>query len=176
MIRRLLQIIFAVSIAGTLAAADLSFTDVDGRSHSLHHGKVTLLTIISRDQQAQADAVGARLPDRFLGDPRYQIVTVVKFDQPGYTVRKVAGAIIRRRLDALAARLRAKYSAHGIKHDPRSDLFVVADFDGRLQRALNVQANSDKIAVFLFDFHGRLQKRWSSVPPASDLAAQLSKL
>ncbi len=180
MIRLSLQIFLAIACAFPLLAQtrvpNISFDDIDGRSHSLNAGKVTLVIVINRGQQAQADAVGARMPDKYLGDPHYQIITVVKFaKRPGYLFRKFASAVIRHRLDVLADRLRRRYSAKKIAHDPRVDLFVVADFDAKISAALQVPRGSNAIAVFLFDAHGALLKRWSKVPSIHDLTAHLSR-
>jgi len=186
MITRCLQRFFIGSLlAAALAAAaaelqtggvpHLIFRDVDGQEHSTSNGHVTIITVVTRQNEAKAKAVADRVPDRCLGNPKYRYVTLVNFQRkiPG-PLQGLTKAIIRKRLTAEANRLRPKYTAKHITHDPRQDIFVVADFDGAGVTKLGLSPDSDGLGVFLFNGQGKLIARWSEVPPEDALAKAVS--
>jgi hypothetical protein len=57
----------------------------------------------------------------------------------------------------------------------RSDIFVVADFDGTASSRLGGQPEATDFHVFVFgrngDRNGELVHQWNEVPSAKDLAA-----
>lgn len=186
MILRLLQCFFAAALALPITGQantlepeqsyQFAFTDVDGNQLSLHDGHVTLVTVIVKQDQAKADAVGDRVPEKYLGDPHYRLITVVNFKKKiSPFFQGVASAIMRHRLDLEAVRLQARYSAKQSERDPRSDLFAVADFDGKATSKLGMQPDSDECAVFLFDGEGKLLRHWPEIPPADELATALEE-
>ncbi|MEP6821410.1 MAG: hypothetical protein ABI946_03580 [Chthoniobacterales bacterium] len=152
----------------------LSFQDVDGKELSTNDGYVTIITVVTRAQEDNARAVADLVPDRYVGDEKYRYVTLVNFQG------KLAGpfegltrAIIRNRLNAEAEGLKPQYLAKKIERDPRSDLHVIADFDGSASRRLGL-SESAGTAVFVFDGAGKLLGRWKGVPPGDALPKVLA--
>ena len=182
---RCVQLFFATLfcfVAG-IGAADLEegrtyplkFTDVDGRQFSLRDGRATLLTVTTRATEPKARRVGNIVPDQFVGHPHYRCVTVIDFqNQIRPFLRRIIRVIVRYRFRSEADAVRPRYSARGIAHSPRADLFAIADFDGETTRKLGVQSASDEFAVFVFDGRGRLIRHWNDVPPPDALASALS--
>jgi hypothetical protein len=84
-------------------------------------------------------------------------------------------AVIRNRMDAEAKDLQKIYTDKHLTRDPRSDIYVVADYDGKSVSLLGLTATSSEFAVFIFDGKGRLVRRWNDVPSAEALAAALSE-
>ncbi|MEP6955951.1 MAG: hypothetical protein ABI883_03940, partial [Chthoniobacterales bacterium] len=82
----------------------------------------------------------------------------------------VTRAVIRNRLNAEAKELQPQYAAKKLTHDPRQDLFVIADFDGTAVGRLGLSSDAGDVVVFLFDGHGKLAARWTGVPPDDALA------
>ncbi|MDQ2658895.1 MAG: hypothetical protein M3Y03_00570 [Verrucomicrobiota bacterium] len=159
--------------AGELATGSihaLTFQDVDGGAISTTDGHVTIITVVTRQNEAKARQVADLVPDRYVGDPKYRYVTLVNFQ------RKLAGpfqgltrAIIRNRLDAEAKTLGPDYATKHLSRDPRKDLHVIADFDGSAVARLGLPAASNQVAVFLFGPKGKLLARWNDVPPGDSL-------
>ncbi|MDQ6624769.1 MAG: hypothetical protein M3Y69_01325 [Verrucomicrobiota bacterium] len=182
MIARSLQLFSVLLVCATSAIGEtpalqpgrtysFSLHDVDGHDLATADGHVTIVTVVTRDNEEQAHAVADRVPDRCLGNPKYRYITLVNFQ------RKLAGpfqgltrAIIRKRLDAEAKQLKPQYDAKKITRDPRRDIFVVADFDGSAVSHLGLAPESNNVAVFVFDGHGKLVGNWSGVPPGNALA------
>src|SRR4051812_39486705 len=149
---------------------DFSLHDVDGQDLATADGHVTVITVVTRENEDEAHAVADLVPDRCLGDPKYRYITLVNFQ------RKLVGplqgltrTVIRNRLDAEAKQLKPQYEAKKLTRDPRRDIFVVADFDGTAVEHLGLTPESGRIAVFVFDGHGKLINRWEGVPPAHAL-------
>jgi len=84
-------------------------------------------------------------------------------------------AIIRNRMDAEAKELQKIYTERHLTRDPRSDIYVVADFDGKPVSQLGISSSSSEFAVFVFDGRGRLVRRWNDVPSAEALAQALNE-
>jgi hypothetical protein len=84
-------------------------------------------------------------------------------------------AVIRYRLDAEAKELQKIYAERQLKRNPRDDVFVVADFDGKAVSQLGIAPTSSEFAVFIFDGHGRLVRRWSDVPSTEALAQAIKE-
>ena len=182
--RRCLQFFFA-ALFGFLVPArattlepgrvyQLTFTDVEGRQFSLCDGHATLLTVATRETEAKAHIVGHSVPDQYVGHPHYRCVTVINFQKqiPPF-LRRIISALVRRRLRAEINAVRARYPARQFIHDPHSDLFAVADFDGEAVRQLGIDPASKEFAVFIFDGRGHLVHRWPDVPPRQELASAL---
>lgn len=174
--------LIALLAATTLQAADLrvgnnyqlTFTDVDKRQLSTSDGHVTIISVTTRENEAKAEALGERIPHHYYGDPKFRLITLVNFQQGIFVpFRGVIMAIIRSRLDAEAKNLQKVYSERKLKRNPRDDIYVVADFDGKAVSQLGIAPKSPEFAVFIFDGRGRLIGRWNDVPSTDALADAL---
>lgn len=154
----------------------LFFRDVDGNDLSTSDGHVTILTVVTRVHEDKARIVADLVPDRYIGGAKYYYITLVNFERkvprPFYGLTR---AIIRSLLAVEASKLKPDYVAKKIARDPRSDLHVVADFDGRATEQVGMSADAGKMAVFVFDGSGKLIARWSDVPPGDSLAEALAE-
>jgi hypothetical protein len=154
----------------------LTFTDVDQHQLSTSDGHVTIITVVTRKDEQKAQIVGDRFPRGHLGDPKYRLIMVVNFQQKIFPpFRGIVAAIIRHRLDVEAKELQKIYSAKHLNRDPRYDIFVVADFDGKIVSQLGVAPASTEFAVFMFDGSGRLIRRWNDAPSADALTAAIDE-
>jgi hypothetical protein len=152
----------------------LTFTDIDQRQLSTAEGRVTIITVVTRPDESKAQTVGHSVPKIYLGDPKYRLVTMVNFQQKIFRgFRGMITAIIRSRLNSEAKELKPIYAAKHLTRDPRQDIFVVADFDGKSVSQLGIAPTSGVFAVFVFDGQGRLLKRWNDAPPAEALSSVL---
>ena len=176
--------IMAALAATTVQAAELrvgnnyplTFTDVDRHQLSTSNGHVTIITVLTRKDEDKAQAVGDRVPHQYYGDPKFRLITLVNFQQKIYPpFRGMISAIIRYRLDAEAKELQKVYTERQLKRNPRDDIFVVADFDGKAVSQLGIGPTSSEFAVFVFDGHGRLVRRWSDVPSQDALAQAIKE-
>ncbi len=173
----LLSLIFlaAANPVQTGSTARLVFHDVDGNELSTANGHVTIITVIARQNEAKAQAVADHVPDRYLGDRHYRYVTMVNFQHKLLSaLQGLTKAIIRNRLNAEADRLRPEYTSKKIDHDPRQDMFVVADFDGSAVTQLGLTPEFDGLAVFVFNGHGKVIAHWNEVPSEDMLAKAIS--
>ncbi len=153
----------------------LTFTDVDQRHLSTSDGHVTIITVVTREDEQKAQAVGDRFSQKHLVDPKCRLVNLVNFQQKiGPLLRGIVTAIIRHRLENEAKELRETTAKH-LTHDVRSDLFVVADFDGKAVSQLDIAPTSTEFAVFVFDGHGRLVRRWNDPPSEEALSAAIEE-
>jgi hypothetical protein len=149
----------------------LRFRDVDGNEHSTAGGHVTILTIVTRENEARAQAVGDNVPEFCIGILRYRYITLVNFERKlPMPLRGLTRAIIRNRLDAEAKKMRPGYQARGIPRDPRRDIFVVPDFDGGVVTQLGLAPEKAGLVVFVFNPRGKLIARWDDVPSEEALA------
>jgi hypothetical protein len=171
--------LIALLAATPLQAADLragnnyslTFTDVDKRQLSTSDGHVTIVSVVTRKDEGKAQALGDRIPHQYYGDPKFRLITLVNFQQGIFTpFRGVIMAIIRNRLDAEAKNLQKVYTQRKLTRNPREDIYVVADFDGKAVSQLGIAPKSAEFAVFVFDGRGRLLRRWNDVPSADALA------
>ena len=154
----------------------LTLTDVDQQQLSTSDGHVTIITVVTRKDEQKAQAVGDRFPAAYLGDPHYRLITLVNFQQKLFSpFRSIALSIIRHRLDLEAKELQKIYSAKQLNRSPRSDLFVVADFDGKTVSQLGIAPASTEFAVFAFDGSGRLVRRWNDAPSVEALLAAMKE-
>ena len=88
---RLRQCFFLVLLlaATTLQAAELRvgnnyqlmFTDVDKRQLSTSDGHVIIISVVTRENEAKAQALGDRVPHQYYGDPKFRLITLVNFQQ-----------------------------------------------------------------------------------------------
>jgi hypothetical protein len=172
---RLRQYFFLIALlaATSLLAAEmrvgnnyqLTFTDVDKRQLSTSDGHVTIISVTTRENESKAEALGDRIPHRYYGDPKFRLITLVNFQQGIFVpLRGMIMAIIRHRLDSEAKKLQKVYSERKLKRNPRDDIYVVADFDGKAVSLLGIAPKSPEFAVFIFDGRGRLVRRWNDVP------------
>jgi hypothetical protein len=170
--------------ATTLRAAEmrvgntyqLTFTDVDRHQLSISDGHVTIITVLTRRDEEKAQAVGDRVPHQYYGDPKFRLITLVNFQQGIFVpFRGMISAIIRHRLDVEAKELQKVYSERHLTRNPRDDIFVVADYDGKAVSQLEIAPTSSEFAVFIFDGRGRLVRRWNDVPSAEALADALKE-
>lgn len=154
----------------------LTFTDVDRHQLSTSDGHVTIITVLTRKDEQKAEQVGERVPHVYLGDPKYRLITLVNFQRGVFPpFQGMINAIIRMRMDSEAKDLQAVYTAKHLTRNPRSDIFVVADFDGKAVSKLGIDASSSEFAVFVFDGRGRLVRRWNDVPSAEALSQALNE-
>ena len=154
----------------------LTFTDVDRHQLPTADGHVTIITVLTRRDEEKAQAVGDRVPHQYYGDPKFRLITLVNFQQKIFPpFRGITSAIIRYRLDAEAKELQKVYTERKLKRNPRDDIFVVADFDGKAVSQLGIAPASSDFAVFVFDGHGRLVRRWSDVPSTEALAQAIKE-
>ena len=152
------------------------FTDVDGNRISTFDGHVSLVAIVTRTTQNDARTLADRVPRKYYGDPHVRLVTVINFQGRTFSsFHPVAKALIRRRLDAEAERLRPEYAAKHLSRDPRQDLFVVADFDGEATARLGVPAKASGTVILVIDGEGKVMVRWNVLPSAETLAAALAR-
>lgn len=185
-IYRLRQYLFLIALlaAVPLQAAEmrvgntyqLTFVDVDSHPLPTSDGHVTIISVVTRKDEAKAQAVGDRIPRQYYGDPKFRLITLVNFQQSILLpFRGMISAVIRHRLDAEAKELQKVYSEKHLTRNPRNDIFVVADFDGKAATQLGISPTSSEFAVFVFDGRGRLVRRWSDVPSADALAQALTE-
>lgn len=182
----LLQRIFLVALAlapwqgsaGELqpgAVRTAALRDVDGKTHSTAGGHVSIIVVITRQNEAKARAVADRVPESLIGNPKFPFLTVINFQGRIFgPLQGLTRRIIRTRLDAEAERLRPQYTARHLGHDPRQDIFVVADFDGSAVEQLGLASASTELAVLIFNAHGKLIAHWNDVPTEAALARALS--
>jgi hypothetical protein len=184
-VRTLQYFFLAAILAGTPARANelrpgsvysLTFTDVDRHQLSTADGHVTIITVLTRKDEQKAEQVGERVPHVYLGDPEYRLITLVNFQKGVFPLfHGMINAIIRNRMDAEAKDLQKIYTSRHLTRNPRSDIFVVADFDGKPVSQLGMAPSSSEFAVFVFDGRGRLVRRWNDVPGADALSAALNE-
>ncbi len=159
----------------TGSAAALTFEDVDGHQISTADGHVTIITVITRDNEPDAHAVADQVPDRYVGVPKFRYITLVNFQGklPGF-LQGVTRAVIRGRLDTEAKTLRPQFAAKHIARDPRHDLYVIADFDGKAVEKLGLTPANSEVAVFVFNGKGKLVQHWRGVPPNNSLGKAIA--
>jgi len=183
-VRPLQYLFLAVVLTGVAGANELrpgnayplTFTDVDRQQLSTSDGHVTIITVLTRKDEHKAEQVGDRVQHVYLGNPKYRLITMVNFQRGIFPVLQgMISAIIRNRMDAAAKGLQKVYSSRHLTRNPRSDIFVVADFDGKAVSQLGMDPSSSEFAVFVFDGRGRLVRRWNDVPSAEALSAALQE-
>jgi len=152
----------------------LSFTDVDRHQLSTADGHITIISVVTRRDEAKAQTLGDRVSKITVGDPKFRLITMVNFQQsmlPPFW--GIASAVIRHRLDAEAKDIQKSYAQRHINRNARDDIYVIADFDGKAVSQLGISPSSSEFAVFVFDGKGRLVRRWSDVPPEDALTQAL---
>ena len=123
----------------------LTFKDVDQRQLSTSEGHITIITVVTREDEQKAQTVGDRFSHSHLGDPKTRLITMVNFQQKIIPIfRRLALSIIRHRLEAEAREIKQTYPTRYVDRNPRDDLFVVADFDGKA-RIVIVEDRSVKL-------------------------------
>jgi hypothetical protein len=143
----------------------LVFTDVDRHQLSTTDGHVTVISVVTNRDEAKAQTVGDRVTHFTLGDPKVRLINLVNFQQNIISpLRGMVSAIIRHRLDTEAQDVQKIYAERHINRNARNDIYVVADFDGKAVTQLGIAPTSPEFAVFVFDGHGRLVRRWNDVP------------
>jgi hypothetical protein len=183
---RALQFFFFVATLSFLPAAllhgalsngatySLSFVDIDGDKLSTADGHVTILVLATTADWEKARAVGDRVPDYCLGNPKYRMITVIRFTRKHIAIgRKIATMLVKHRVNEEARRLQARYDAKKIARDARKDIFAVTDFDGTVSSQLGEPAGATDFGVFVFGRNGELLAQWHGVPGAEQLAAVL---
>jgi hypothetical protein len=154
----------------------LTFSDVDRQPLSTADGHATIITVVTRKDEQKAQQVGDRIPHAYMGDPKFRLITIVNFQQSIFVpFRGMIMAIIRSRLDAEGKDLQKIYNEKHLTRNARSDILVVADFDGKAVSLLGIAPTSPEFAVFVFDGRGKLIRRWNEVPSAEAIAAALAE-
>jgi hypothetical protein len=157
-------------------AYPLTFTDVDRHQLSTADGHVTIISVITRRDEAKADMVGERMSKITFGDPKVRLINLVNFQQNIiFPLRGIVAATIRHRLDVEAKEIQKKYGELHINRNARDDVYVVADFDGNAVSQLGIAPTSAEFAVFVFDGKGRLVRRWNEVPSQETLAQAIKE-
>jgi hypothetical protein len=183
---RALQFFFVAAIAPLLPATlvrgalssgaiyPLSFVDINGNKLSTADGHVTVLVLATTAEREKARAVGDRVPDYCLGNPTYRMITIIRFTSRHTVIgRGVATAFIRHRVREEAKQLQTRYDSQKIARDARSDIFVVADFDGTASSQLEGLGDATTFHVLVFARDGKLLAQWTDVPSAKQLAEVL---
>jgi hypothetical protein len=154
----------------------LGFIDVDHHQLSTTDGHVTIISVVTRRDEAKAETVGDRVSKITFADPKFRLVTLVNFQQNILPpLRGIVSAVIRNRLDQEAKEIQKSYSQRHINRNARDDVFVIADFDGKAVSQLGIRPISSEFAVFIFDPRGRLVRRWSDVPSSEALTEALKE-
>src|SRR3954462_9159811 len=154
----------------------LTFTDVDRRQLSTADGHVTVISVVTRRDEAKAQTVGDRVSQITFADPKVRLITLVNFQQGILLpLRGMVSAVIRHRLDTEAKDIQKSYAERHINRNAREDVFVIADFDGKAVSQLGIGPASSEFAVFVFDGKGRLVRRWSDVPSPEALTQALKE-
>jgi hypothetical protein len=154
----------------------LTFTDVDRHQFSTADGHVTIISVVTRKDEAKAQSVGDRVSQISFGDPKIRLITLVNFQQNIiFPLRGMVSAVIRHRLDTEAKEVQKSYAERHINRNARDDIFVVADFDGKAVSQLGINPVSSEFAVFVFDGRGHLVRRWSDVPSQEALAQAIKE-
>jgi len=152
----------------------LKLIDVDGRTLSTTDGHVTVLVLVARRDVDKSRLVGDRTPERCLGNPKYRMITVLRFDPTqSRTIRFVSSAMVRRGLNTEAKRLKPRYVAKKLNRDPRGDLYAVADFDNSTASQLGLQDDAARFRVLVLSDRGVLLREWMDVPDKQELAAAI---
>jgi hypothetical protein len=176
-----LALLFAAATAEAIqlhqgATYPLTFTDVDRHQLSTADGHVTIMTVVNRRDESKAQTVGDRVSQLTFGDPKFRLITLVNFQQNILLpLRGMVSAVIRHRLDVEAQDIQKSYAERHINRNARDDIFVIADFDGKSVTQLGINPISSEFAVFIFDGHGRLVRRWSDVPTSEMLTQALKE-
>lgn len=154
----------------------LTFTDVDHHQLSTADGHVTIISVVTRRDEAKADTVGERMSKITFGDSKVRLINLVNFQQSVFSpLRGMVSAMIRSRLDQEAKEVQKKYAELHINRNARDDIFVVADFDGKAVSQLGLAPTSSEFTVFIFDGKGRLVRKWNDVPPPEQLAQAIKE-
>src|SRR4051812_44100529 len=154
----------------------LTFTDVDRRQLSTADGHVTVISVVTRRDEAKAQTVGDRVSQITFGDPKIRLITLVNFQQGILLpLRGMVSAVIRHRLDTEAKDIQKSYAERHINRNAREDVFVIADFDGKAVSQLGMAPTSSDYVVFVFDGKGRLVRRWNDVPSHEMLAQAIKE-
>ena len=154
----------------------LTFTDVDRRQLSTADGHVTIISVVTRRDEAKAETVGERMSKITFGDPKVRLINLVNFQQNIFPpLRGMVSAMIRHRLNQEAKEVQKKYGDLHINRNASDDIFVVADFDGKAVSQLGLAPTTSEFAVFIFDGKGRLVRKWSEVPPPDQLAQAIKE-
>jgi len=169
--------ILMMSIFAELAVAQshpITLTDINGRSFSTADGLITTVVIASKANVDKAHAVGERIPDFCLGNPKYRMITVIAFEaNHSRPIRAFLTSMVRRRVESAATQLQARYDKLKIAGNARQNVLVVTDFDGTIAARLDAKPTGTLFHVFVFGKNGELLKQWSEVPSAEELAAVL---
>jgi hypothetical protein len=148
----------------------LTMIDVDKNKLATADGQVTILVVTSSADADKARTIGDRVPEYCLGNPEFRMITILRFGKKHHApMRMIVNALIRRRLDAEAKRLQPRYAAKNITHNPRSDVFTVADFDGTIASQLGIPIGSTAFQVLVLNRKGELLQRWTDLPTAEEL-------
>jgi len=158
------------------ATYPLTFTDVDRHQISTADGHVTILAVVNTRDETKAQAIGDRVTQITLGDPKFRLVTLVNFQQNILPpLRGLVSAVIRHRLDVESKDIQKMYADRHINRNARDDVFVIADFDGKAVMQLGINPLSPEFAVFVFDGKGRLVRRWNDVPSLETLTQAIKE-
>jgi hypothetical protein len=149
-----------------------TLTDVDGTKLSTGGGHITTVVLTTETDIDRARAVGERTPDQCLGNPAYQMITIISFQKKHSRPMQIfLNSIVRNRVEKEARQLQKRYDQLKITRDARQDVHVVADFDRTIAAQLGKPDGG--FHVLIFGKNGELIKKWDEVPSADELAAAL---
>lgn len=153
----------------------LKFADVDGHQLSTTDGPVHVLVFVTSGELNRAELVGDRIPDFCLGNPSYRMVTIVETGDHSGPIRLAFDSIARRRLDAAAKRLQARYDNHKIARVARQDVFAAIDFAGAIAANFTNQSDAATFRVVVLGPGGELRGQWTELPTTEQLTAALKR-
>jgi hypothetical protein len=150
----------------------IHFSDVDGRTLSTADGHVTVLVLTTKEDLTRARAAADNVPDYCLGNEKYRMITVLRFQGTHPQLgRAIAMVFVRHRIDEEARRLQTRYNVKKISRPAREDIHVVTDFDDSISAQLGAQSAETQLHVFVLGWDGELLQQWDDVPSAQELAA-----
>jgi hypothetical protein len=154
----------------------INFADVDGNALSTADGHITTVVLTSKANVDKAHTVGDRIPDFCLGNPAYRMITVIAFEtNHSKPVRALLTSAVRRRVNAEAKQLQARYDRLKINQDARREVLAVADFDGATTAQFKSKWSNDLFQVFVLGKNGELINQWTDVPSAEELSLALKR-
>jgi hypothetical protein len=164
----------SIALQATLSTGttySISLVDVNGNKLSTSDGHVTIVVLTTTADWQKARTVGDNVPDFCLGNPGYQMITVIHFTGKHMAIgRRIATAFIRYRIQEASKRLQARYDAQKVSRDASGDIFVATDFDGTTASQLGQPTGANNFCVFVFGRTGELLAQWHDVPSANELA------
>ncbi len=168
---------FAALLSGSLSTGSsysIDLVDIEGNKLSTSDGHVTIVVVTTTADREKARAVGDHVPDDYLGNPDYRMITIVHFTGRHTVIgRRIASSFVRHRVREEARRLQARYDSKKLSRDAKRDIHVVTDFDGAIASRFGGAEKAADFSVLIFGKTGELLVQWPTVPSTAQLAAVL---